>query len=328
VSTMTQILAPKEKDVVIEARDVVRNFGATQALKGVNLSVRRGELFGLVGPDGAGKTTLIRALAGLIGVEGGTVRVLGQDPLRNPALRDAMGVMPQHYSLYGDLSVGENLRFFARLYCLSRKTYRERSARLLELTRLSPFTERRADALSGGMYKKLALACALLHEPTVLLLDEPTNGVDPVSRRELWQLLHEFVGLGMAVLISTAYMDEAARCHRVCLLHAGKVVAEGVPARLVRDLDTPVFEVLGGERESLHHMLATTDGVIAASPAGERLRIVLTRDAVAHVTKNAEQLGGRLLPVSGDFEDVFLASAYAAERSAAQASATVEATRG
>jgi ABC-2 type transport system ATP-binding protein len=326
---MTQIPARQEKDVVvIEARNVVRNFGATQALKGVNLSVRRGELFGLVGPDGAGKTTLIRALAGLIGVDGGTVRVLGQDPLRHPALRDAMGVMPQHYSLYGDLSVGENLRFFARLYCLPRKTYMERSARLLELTRLSPFTERRADALSGGMYKKLALACALLHEPTVLLLDEPTNGVDPVSRRELWQLLHEFVGLGMAVLISTAYMDEAARCHRVCLLHAGKVVAEGVPARLVRDLETPVFEVLGGERESLHRMLAATNGVIAASPAGERLRIVLTPDAVAHVTKNAEQLGGRLSPVSGDFEDVFLASAYAAEHNAAPTSSTVEATRG
>jgi ABC-2 type transport system ATP-binding protein len=326
---MTQILAQKEENtVVIEARDVVRNFGKVQALKSVNLSVRRGELFGLVGPDGAGKTTLIRALAGLIGVEAGTVRVLGQDPLRNPALRDAMGVMPQHYSLYGDLSVGENLRFFARLYCLSRKTYRERSARLLELTRLSPFTERRADALSGGMYKKLALACALLHEPTVLLLDEPTNGVDPVSRRELWQLLHEFVGLGMAVLISTAYMDEAARCHRVCLLHAGNVVAEGVPARLVRDLDTPVFEVLGGERESLHQMLATTNGVIAASPAGERLRIVLTPDAVAHVTQRAEQLGGRLAPVSGDFEDVFLASTYAAERGTAQTSSTVEAAHG
>ena len=308
MSTMTQILAPQDKDVVvIEAQDVVRNFGATQALKGVNLSVRRGELFGLVGPDGAGKTTLIRALAGLIGVEGGTVRVLGQDPLRNPALRDAMGVMPQHYSLYGDLSVGENLRFFARLYCLSRKTYRERSARLLELTRLSPFTERRADALSGGMYKKLALACALLHEPTVLLLDEPTNGVDPVSRRELWQLLHEFVGLGMAVLISTAYMDEAARCHRVCLLHAGKVVAEGVPARLVRDLETPVFEVLGGDRNALHAMLGGTPGVIAASPAGERLRIVLAPDVVENVASAVAEHGASLSRVSADFEDVFLA---------------------
>ena len=321
---MTQHLQtqPNPDDVVIEARDVSRNFGDTHALKGVSLRVHRGELFGLVGPDGAGKTTLIRALAGLIGVDGGSVLVLGKDPLKNPALRDAMGVMPQHYSLYGDLSVGENLRFFARLYCLSRKDYEQRSSRLLALTRLTQFTERRADALSGGMYKKLALACALLHEPIVLLLDEPTNGVDPVSRRELWQLLHEFVGLGMAVLISTAYMDEAARCHRVCLLHAGNVVAEGVPARLVRELDKPVFEVLGGEREALHCMLAETSGVIAASPAGERLRVVLATGAVAHVTQKVEHLGARLSPVAADFEDVFLASAHSAENEASPASAT------
>jgi ABC-2 type transport system ATP-binding protein len=302
-------------EVAIEAREVSRNFGATRALYQVSLSVKRGELFGLVGPYGAGKTTLIRVLAGLIGTSGGSLSVLGRDPLNDPALRDAMGVMPQHYSLYGDLSVGENLRFFARLYCLSRAVYRKRAARLLELTRLAPFTERRADALSGGMYKKLALACALLHEPTVLLLDEPTNGVDPVSRRELWQLLHEFVNSGMAVLISTAYMDEAARCHRVCLLRAGRVVAQGVPAQLVRELDKPVFEVLGGDREALHRMLAEAAGVVAASPAGERLRIVLERDATAEVSRKAEQLGAKLSPVTADFEDVFLASAQNADRS-------------
>jgi len=304
---------PVQNGVVIEARNVTRSFGETQALKNVSLKVHQGELFGLVGPDGAGKTTLIRALAGLIGVQGGNVLVLGKDPLKSPALRDAMGVMPQHYSLYGDLSVGENLQFFARLYCLSRKTYALRSERLLALTRLAPFTDRRADALSGGMYKKLALACALLHEPSVLLLDEPTNGVDPVSRRELWQLLHEFVGLGMAVLISTAYMDEAARCHRVCLLHDGTVVAEGVPARLVRELDKPVFEVLGGNREALHRMLAETSGVIAASPAGERLRVVLSPAATPEVSRRVAELGASLAKVAADFEDVFLASAYGAE---------------
>ncbi len=300
-------------DIAIEARDVSRDFGSTRALNQVSLTVKRGELFGLVGPDGAGKTTLIRALAGLLGVHGGSVQVLGRDPLKDPALRDAMGVMPQHYSLYGDLSVGENMHFFARLYCLSRAEYKKRAARLLDLTRLAPFTERRADALSGGMYKKLALACALLHEPTVLLLDEPTNGVDPVSRRELWQLLHEFVNAGMAVLISTAYMDEAARCHRVCLLRAGRVVARGVPANLVRELGKPVFEVLGGDREALHRMLAEVAGVVAASPAGERLRVVLDRDAVTEVSRRAEQLGAQLLPVAADFEDVFLACAHDAE---------------
>lgn len=299
--------AASRPEVVISASHVSRSFRSALALNDVSMNVGRGELFGLVGPDGAGKTTLIRALAGLIGVDRGEVRVLGADPLRSAELRDAMGVMPQHYSLYGDLSVGENLTFFARLYCLSRRTYAERSARLLALTRLAPFVDRRADALSGGMYKKLALACALLHEPEVLLLDEPTNGVDPVSRRELWQLLHEFVGDGMAVLISTAYMDEAARCHRVCLLHAGQVVAEGEPARLVRELHTPVYEVKGGEREALHAMLTEAHGVIAASPAGERLRIVLAPDCVPDVTARVERLSAKLMRVSADFEDVFLA---------------------
>jgi ABC-2 type transport system ATP-binding protein len=300
----------EDSDLVMVADHVSREFGATRALDDVSMSVRRGELFGLIGPDGAGKTTLIRALAGLIGVGAGHVRVLGADPLKNPSLRDAMGVMPQHYSLYGDLSVGENLQFFSRLYCLPRKIYAQRVERLLALTRLAPFVDRRADALSGGMYKKLALACALLHEPAVLLLDEPTNGVDPVSRRELWQLLHEFVGAGMAVLISTAYMDEAARCHRVCLLYGGRVMAEGEPASLVRELHTPVFEVIGGEREALHALLAKATGVVAASPAGERLRIVLDAAGIPAITAAIAGLGATLSPVAADFEDVFLAMTY------------------
>jgi ABC-2 type transport system ATP-binding protein len=142
--------------------------------------------------------------------------------------------MPQQYSLYRDLSVAENLRFFARLYVLPRAVFRARAERLLAITRLAPFVDRRADALSGGMYKKLALACALLHEPEVLLLDEPTNGVDPVSRRELWALLHEFVQAGMTVLVSTPYMDEAERCHRVGLVHRGRLLLEGEPGALTR----------------------------------------------------------------------------------------------
>lgn len=297
-----------DTEVILRARAVSRGFDRVQALCGVSLSVRKGELFGLVGPDGAGKTTLIRALSGLIGVDDGQVQVFGRDPLKDSSLRDRMGVMPQHYSLYGDLSVGENLKFFADLYCLSRATYRARVTRLLELTRLAPFVERRADALSGGMYKKLALACALLHEPAVLLLDEPTNGVDPVSRRELWQLLHQFVVSGMSVLISTAYMDEVSRCDTVCLLHRGRVIAEGTPQGLVRGMTLPVFEVLGGDREALHAWLADRSGIVAASPAGERLRLVVETDAVAALTDGLVPFGARLHPVPADFEDVFLAS--------------------
>jgi ABC-2 type transport system ATP-binding protein len=217
----------------LEARALVRRFGAVTALDGLSFEVARGELYGLVGPDGAGKTTAIRALAGLVRLDGGEARVLGEVP-GGAAVRERVGLMPQQYSLYRDLTVAENLRFFARLYVLPRATFRERAERLLAITRLAPFVDRRADALSGGMYKKLALACALLHEPEALLLDEPTNGVDPVSRRELWALLHEFVHGGMTVLVSTPYMDEAERCHRVGLVHRGRLLLEGEPGTLTR----------------------------------------------------------------------------------------------
>ena len=230
---MARSAAASEASPALEARALLRRFGAVTALDGLSFSVDRGELFGLVGPDGAGKTTAIRALAGLVALDGGEARVFGVDPAGG-RVRERLGLMPQQYSLYRDLSVGENLRFFSRLYLLPRAVFRERADRLLAITRLAPFLDRRADALSGGMYKKLALACALLHEPEVLLLDEPTNGVDPVSRRELWALLHEFVQSGMTVLVSTPYMDEAERCHRVGLVHRGRLLLEGEPGALTR----------------------------------------------------------------------------------------------
>jgi ABC-2 type transport system ATP-binding protein len=217
----------------LSARALVRKFGRVTALDGLSFEVARGELYGLVGADGAGKTTALRALAGLVDVDAGEARVLGEAP-GSPGIRERLGLMPQQYSLYRDLTVAQNLRFFSRLYVLPRPVFHERAERLLGITRLAPFVDRRADALSGGMYKKLALACALLHEPEVLLLDEPTNGVDPVSRRELWALLHEFVHSGMAVLVTTPYMDEAERCHRVGLVHHGRLVLEGEPAALMR----------------------------------------------------------------------------------------------
>jgi len=229
----------------LEARALQKRFGAVTALRELSFAVQPGELYGLVGPDGAGKTTAIRALAGLLAPEGGEARVLGRDPQRGGnAFRESLGLMPQQYSLYRDLSVDENLRFFSRLYALPRAVYRERRQRLLQLTRLDRFADRRADQLSGGMYKKLALACALLHQPRVLMLDEPTNGVDPVSRRELWALLHEFVHGGMTVLVSTPYMDEAERCSRVGLLHAGQLLLEGQPLELLARTGAQSFEEL------------------------------------------------------------------------------------
>jgi ABC-2 type transport system ATP-binding protein len=293
--------------VSIEAHDLVRRFGAVTALDGLSFEVARGELFGLVGPDGAGKTTAIRALAGLVRLDGGAARVLGEDAASG-AIRERLGLMPQQYSLYRDLTVEENLRFFSRLYVLPRAVYRERAARLLAITRLDRFTDRRADALSGGMYKKLALACALLHQPEVLLLDEPTNGVDPVSRRELWALLHEFVHGGMTVLVSTPYMDEAERCSRVALVHRGKALLDGEPGALIAHFRDEAYEVRGGDRDRLDAVLAAHPAVRSASPAGARLRIVIARGARDEVAGAIAPLGAALEPTQPDFEDLFLSS--------------------
>jgi len=227
----------------IEAVDLRRRFDGRVAVDGVTLRVAPGEIYGLIGPDGAGKTTTLRMLAGLLDPTTGHVRLLGLDPFdAGGGVREALGYMPQQYSLYGDLTVDENLAFFRELFCLPREAFRQRRERLLAMMRLQPFGKRRADALSGGMYKKLALACALLHEPKVLLLDEPTNGVDPVSRREFWDLLHEFLSEGMAIVLATPYMDEAARCHRTGLLYLGKLLEEGKPRDLLHR-----FVAEGGE---------------------------------------------------------------------------------
>jgi ABC-2 type transport system ATP-binding protein len=223
--------------MALEAQDLRRRFHTTIALDGLSFAVRSGTLHGLVGPDGAGKTTAIRALAGLITLDGGQAWVLGKDIAKDgSSSRALLGLMPQEASLYPDLSVAEHLRFFGRIFGLSKTDYLDRSQRLLEITRLSPFLSRRAGALSGGMYKKLGLACALLHQPKVLILDEPTVGVDPVSRRELWNLLYEFVQTGMTILLSTPYMDEAERCHQVTVIHHGHVLIEGDPRGLLAQM--------------------------------------------------------------------------------------------
>jgi len=302
---------PQAPALAVHVSGLVRRFGDVVALGGVDLDVAPGEIVGLVGPDGAGKTTMLRVIGGLVDPDEGEVSVLGGAP-DDGAVREQVGTMPQHYSLYGDLSVGENLRFFRRLFGIGRAAGEERIARLLALTRLESFEDRRADALSGGMYKKLALSCALLHEPRVLLLDEPTNGVDPVSRRELWTLLGEFVGGGMAVLVSTPYMDEAARCHRVALLHEGRVLAAGPPAELVRDFDHPVLVVEGGERRAVQAACEAAPEVVALSPAGKRVRVVVRPGQRAPFAARVAALNATVHPVRADFEDLFLAYLAAA----------------
>jgi ABC-2 type transport system ATP-binding protein len=294
---------------VLEVRNLSHRFPEVTALAGISLDVAEGEIYGLVGPDGAGKTTAMRILAGVVTPTSGTVRVLGLDPGDSRSgIREHLGYMPQRYSLYGDLSVDENLRFFGDLFCLDRTVFDARVLRLLDITRLEPFRDRRADALSGGMAKKLALSTALLHEPRLLLLDEPTNGVDPGSRLELWDLLRDFSTGGMAVVVTTSYMDEAARCHRVGMVHEGAMLAEGRPDDLVAGFGDAVMRIEGIAADVLENALMTIGtGIVALTPQGTGTRAVARREAVAEIVARAGQHGGRVTPVLPTFEDMFLA---------------------
>jgi ABC-2 type transport system ATP-binding protein len=297
---------------LLVAEALCKRYGATRALDGLSLEVAPGELYGLVGPDGAGKTTALRILAGMIAPDAGRALVLDKSPLTaDPELRSALGYMPQQYSLYGDLTVDENLRFFARMFCLGRAELRERRARLLAITRLERFTARRADALSGGMYKKLALACVLLPRPRVLLMDEPTNGVDPVSRRELWALLFELAAEGMAIVVSTPYMDEAARCARVGLIHRGRLLLEGAPDALLAGFSGLVLLARAAERERdrLEALALAEPAVLATSATGEGLRLVLRPGAAeAELAAMLAAAGAEVTRAQPDFEDLFLAT--------------------
>ncbi|MBW2455823.1 MAG: ABC transporter ATP-binding protein [Deltaproteobacteria bacterium] len=302
---------------MLQARGLTRRFDDVLAVNGLSLSVQAGELYGLVGPDGAGKTTTIRLLAGLMDADDGEAFVLGQSTRNAPVeLREAIGYMPQQYSLYGDLSVNENLRFFGRLFGLPRREFVARRDRLLHITRLERFGDRRAEALSGGMYKKLALACALLHQPKALILDEPTNGVDPVSRRELWDLLYEFVADGMAVLLATPYMDEAERCHRVGLIHHGALLTEGPPREMTQQSAQRTFVLASERRAELEAALDQRPEVLSLTPHGASVRVVVHADSSEPFARWAASLDvvSSLEPTRCDFEDVFLGLLAADER--------------
>jgi ABC-2 type transport system ATP-binding protein len=232
---------------IIQTRDLTRRFGALTAVDHVTLDVARGEIFGLVGPDGAGKTTTLRLLCGLMNPSEGQARVAGYDVAREAqAVKDHIGYMAQRFGLYGDLTVEENMHFYADLFGISRQQRAELMPGLLRMTRMEPFGKREAGKLSGGMKQKLALMCTLLHRPQVLFLDEPTNGVDPLSRRDFWAILYQLLQDGITIFMTTAYLDEAERANRVGLLHQG---------RLIR-CDTP--EILKGPLPSLEAAFIAT----------------------------------------------------------------------
>ncbi len=236
--------------VSIQVKGLKKKLKANQALDGASMAFAPGRIHGIIGPDGAGKTTLLRHLIGLLAPDAGSIRYfLDSKPAAFGEIRPTMAYMPQHQSLYADLSISEHLDFFRDLYRIPPADYARRRKELLHITRLEPFVSRPAGKLSGGMYKKLGLMCALLQSPSVLLLDEPTNGVDPISRREFWDLLYRMAAGHILILVATAYMDEAERCAEVHLMDAGRCLAEGEPRQVLRRAKAPSFEQLFVRRE-------------------------------------------------------------------------------
>ena len=306
----------------VQFTSVEKAFGGAVALAGLTLDVRRGEMFGLIGPDGAGKTTAIRLLCGLLHVDAGTVRVFDHDPVRDHAWVTArVGYLSQRFSLYGDLTIDENIEFFAEIHGV--RHYKARRDALLDMTQLTPFRGRLADRLSGGMKQKLALACTLVHEPELIVLDEPTTGVDPVSRREFWKLLSEFLARGITIVMSTPYLDEAERCARVALLHEGRTLAVDEPSRLRTLISGRIVEVMAPGRADAADVVRALPGVSDVQVFGERLHLTLDSESDEAVDALTRQMaatslaGASVREVPPSLEDVFIATLARKEQASA-----------
>jgi ABC-2 type transport system ATP-binding protein len=281
--------------LIVTVRHLTKAFGKTTAVDRLSLEVEEGELFGLVGPDGAGKTTAMRLILGILTPDSGDVRVGG-----------TTGYVSQRFSLYGDLTVQENLELFADLYHVSEEEMARRTARLMEFSRLDPFRDRLARNLSGGMKQKLALSCALIHTPKVLLLDEPTTGVDPLSRRDLWRLLFELWQSGVTIIVSTPYMDEAERCSRVGFLSAGRLAASGRPDELRQRFGGVIFEVLAEDKFASRERINALPFVRSVTVFGEGLHVIVDSHMAETAAASLRSSGVHTIRrVDPSMEDVF-----------------------
>ncbi|MDQ7821941.1 MAG: ABC transporter ATP-binding protein [Candidatus Eremiobacteraeota bacterium] len=295
----------------IEVHSLTKRFGATTALKDISFSIGKGELFGVLGPDGAGKTTLCRILAAVMSPTEGAVTIgpftIGKD---SEKVKHHTGYMPHAFGLYGDLTVEENIDFYADIFRVPFKERKERMERILGFTGMAPFTDRRSQNLSGGMKQKLQLACALIHTPEYLILDEPTFGVDPVSRREFWKLLLELLKGGLTILVSTSYMDEAQRCHRIALLSAGKILRQGDPVTIISDIPGVMTELCCDTTAETSRAIETLSEVRTVTLYGDRIHALLKEGVTADQFKSRiEEKGFSALPVSvitPSLEDYFI----------------------
>src|SRR5580698_5162730 len=292
---------------MIKAENLTRKFGALTAVDHLNIEIAEGEIFGLVGPDGAGKTTTMRMLCGLMNPTEGKAIVAGHDVSKElEGVKDKIGYMAQRFGLYSDLTVAENMTFYSDLFGVTGRERDELTARLLRMTRMEPFQKRPAGKLSGGMKQKLALMCTLLHKPRVLFLDEPTNGVDPVSRRDFWAILYDLVRGGLTVFVSTAYLDEAERANRVAFLDHGRVIRCDTPAALRKSLDEACYQIRSDNNRALRERLGKEAGVLTAEPSGAYLHLFLD-PKVTSVQGLAGKFGFGFEEILPSLEDVFIA---------------------
>jgi ABC-2 type transport system ATP-binding protein len=311
----------ESRESAIRISGLTKRFGETPAVDRLDLDVAAGELFGLVGPDGAGKTTIMRLLSAILRPTSGEAWVAGRSVLAAPdGVKERIGYMAQRFGLYEDLTVMENILFYADMYRVPRHDRPQRMERLLGFSNLAPFRDRLAGNLSGGMKQKLGLACALIHTPQVLLLDEPTGGVDPVSRRDLWRILYDLLREGVTVFVSTAYLDEAERCTRIGLIDRGKLLVTGEP-RSVRDsLHMPMVEVLTPAGRQARALVEAVPGVRSVTTYGDRLHVGLERPeaagaVVAALASQGVEVSGQR-PIVPSLEDAFIALVGEARRGA------------
>ena len=295
---------------MIQTQGLTKKFDSITAVDGINLTVKAGEIFGLVGPDGAGKTTLMRMILGIIGSTAGTIEVMGSD--RIESVKNRIGYIPQKFSLYRDLTVMENIRMIGSLYGAESEAIGVRAEVILSFTNLLPFVDRLAENLSGGMKQKLSLAAGLMHKPQLFFLDEPTTGVDPVSRREFWQMLYRLNKEGMTVFVSTPYMDEAELCTRVAFMHEGRIVSCAAPEELRGRYPYKILELSIGERSIKKHLQEC--GLADINAFGEKYHLVVENPEQARkdVTACLNRAGFAeftLEEVPPTLEDVFVALA-------------------
>ena len=258
----------------LELQSVSKKYGDRTAVDNVSLSVEKGEMFALVGPDGAGKTSIIRMLCGITLPSSGSLSVLGYDVLRQPEeVKKRIGYLSQRFSLYGDLTVDENIEFFAEIHGV--RNFHARRNELLEFTRLTPFRDRFADKLSGGMKQKLALVCTLIHPPEIIFLDEPTTGVDPVSRRDFWKVLSSLLKSGITILMTTPYLDEAERCNRVALMNGGRILMTDTPQGLKKVMKGEIVEIISADIRRVYSLLKGSTLVQEVQAFGDRVNVLM-----------------------------------------------------